>query len=50
MNIDDLIIKYGLTIGRRFTRKEKNFFCNEISRHWVIQSAGRSERKREPRG
>ena len=32
MNIDDLIVKYGLEIGRRFTLKEKNFFINEIGR------------------
>ena len=42
MNIDDLIIKYGLTIGRRFTRKEKNFFCNEIGKDF--QALGYSVR------
>ena len=38
MNTDDLIIKYGINMGRRFTVKEKNFFCNELGKD--LQSMG----------
>ena len=53
MNIDDLIIKYGLTIGRRFTRKEKNFFCNEIGKDFQAQGysvRGAIGKKKRTRG
>lgn len=32
MDINDLIIKYGIGLGRRFKRKEKAIFCNEVGK------------------
>lgn len=35
MDIRDTIVKYGVVLGKRYSRKERNNFCNEIGKDFT---------------